>query len=130
MGAWGSGPFANDDAGDFVGNLADAGDWNVAEEAFDAVLAIGDEYLEAPESSAAIAAAAIVAYKVGNGFVGVSPEDAADVAGLPAPSPALVTKARAALARIRKQSELAELWEEAGSKDEWLATLEPIEKAL
>ena len=130
MGAWGSGPFDNDDAGDFVGNLIDVGDWNVAEAAFDAVLAIGDEYLEAPESSAAIAAAAVVAHKVGNGSVAVHPEDVAAIATLTSPTAVLVAKARAALARIKKQSELADLWDEASAKDEWRATLEPIERAL
>jgi hypothetical protein len=130
MGAWGSGPFDNDDAGDFVGGLIDAGDWSAAEEAFDAVLAIGEEYLEAPESSAAIAAAAVVAHKLGNAAIEIHPEDAAGIAPIGSPPSSLVAKARAALTRIKKQSELADLWEEAGAKDEWLATLEPIEKAL
>lgn len=130
MGAWGSGPFDNDDAGDLVSDLLDAGDWRVAEAAFDAVLAIGDECLEAPESSAAIAAAAVLARKVGNGIVTIDSEDAVGIAGLASPPLALIAKARDALARIRKQSELADLWEEAGAKNEWLATLDPIEKAL
>lgn len=130
MGAWGSGPFDNDDAGDFVGTLIDVGNWSVAEAAFDAVLAVGDEYLEAPDASAAIAAAAVLAHKVGNGMVAIGPEDAAGIAALASPPSTLTAKARKALTRIRKQSELADLWEEAGAKEEWLATLEPIEKAL
>jgi hypothetical protein len=82
MGAWGSGPFDSDEAGDFVSDLLDAGDWGGAEAAFDAVFAVGDDYLEAPDSSAAIAAAAVLAHKVGNGMVAVHPEDAAGVAAL------------------------------------------------
>ena len=130
MGAWGSGPFDSDDAGDLVCELIDANDWSVAEAAFDAVLGVGDDYLEAPESSAAIAAAAVLAHKVGNGGLALHPDDAAGIAALIVPPAPLLTKARDALARIKKQSELADLWEQANAKDEWLATLEPIEKTL
>ncbi|HYD89437.1 MAG TPA: DUF4259 domain-containing protein [Vitreimonas sp.] len=130
MGAWGSGPFDNDDAGDLLGSLVDAGNWTIAEQSFDAVLSVGEGYLEAPESSAAIAAAAIVAHKFGNLAVDIDPEDAPAIAALRAPSAELIEKARSALARIKKQSELADLWDDAGAKDEWLATLTPIENAL
>lgn len=65
MGAWGVGHFDNDDAADFVGEFVDAGGWGVANEASDQVLSVEDDHLEAPESSAAIAAAAIVAQRLG-----------------------------------------------------------------
>ncbi len=54
MGAWGSGPFENDDACDWLDELADSG---VA--ALRAALALADdaEYLEAPDGSVIVAAA-------------------------------------------------------------------------
>lgn len=130
MGAWGSGPFDNDDAADFLGELIEVADWSVAAAALDAVLATADEYLEAPESSMAIAAAAIVAHSVGGYIADLAPEDAPAIAALGAPPAELLIKAKAALVRIRKQSELADLWEEAAAKDEWMVTLDSIEKAL
>lgn len=130
MGAWGSGHFQNDDAGDFVGELVSSQSWSVAETAFDAILSNGDDYLEAPEASVGIAAAAIVAHQLGKLNVHVDPEDLPALNSLGSAPPALVAKVRLALARIKKQSELGELWGEAGDKDEWLATVEQLEGAL
>lgn len=131
MGAWGSGHFDNDDAGDFVCELVDSKNWSVVEAAFDAVLSIGDgDYLEAPEASMAVAAAAIVAHTLGTLAANIAPEDAPAIGALGSPDAALVTKARAAVARLKKQSELGDLWEEAGEKDESLATIDQLEQAL
>lgn len=130
MGAWGSGYFENDDASDFVGDLTDARDWHVAEAAFQRVISAGDEYLEAPESSIAIAAAAVVAHRLGRLSLDLEPDYLAAIASLNAPDAELVSKARAALARIKQQSELGDLWEEGGAKAAWLATVETIEDAL
>lgn len=118
MGAWGSGHFQNDDAGDFVGGLVESPDWSIVDAAFDAVLLIGGDYLEAPEASIGIAAA------------DMDPEDLSAAGSLGVPSTNIVAKARAALLRIKKQSELGDLWEEAGAKDEWLATVDLIEQVL
>ena len=130
MGAWGSGHFDNDAAGDLVTELVDAQNWSVAEAAFDAVLSVGDDHLEEPESSTGIAAAAIVAHQLGRLIADVDPEDSPRVATLGTPPAGVVAKAKLALSRIKKQSELADLWEEAGDKDEWLATVEQIESVL
>lgn len=130
MGAWGSGHFDNDDAGDFVGELVDAQEWSVVEVAFENILSIADDdYVEAPEASIAAAAAAIVAFALGKLSVNIAPEDALVVQALGAPSAELVAKARRAIVRVR-QSELADLWDEAGEKDEWLATVDQLEQAL
>src|SRR3954470_16325508 len=64
MGAWGSGPFDNDDAADLAGDLAEPTESaSVVAALGDALLAAtaGEEYIDAPEMSRAIAAAAIVA---------------------------------------------------------------------
>jgi hypothetical protein len=70
MGAWSSGPFDNDDAADFVGELCKMTPPEfVAAVLGDALLAVtaGDGYIEAPEMSRAVAAAAIVALFGGAG---------------------------------------------------------------
>jgi hypothetical protein len=54
MGAWGAGAFDNDDALDWLSELGDSPDFALGRAALD-VTAL--EYLEAPEGSAALAAA-------------------------------------------------------------------------
>jgi len=64
VGAWDSGPFDNDDAADFVGDTSELTDPHTVTAALgDALLAVttSDGYIEAPEMSPAVAAAAIVA---------------------------------------------------------------------
>lgn len=60
MGAWGSGSFDNDDALDWVNDLEGSKGTAVIEFALQAVLDESD-YLEAPECSAALCAAEVVA---------------------------------------------------------------------
>ena len=57
MGAWGSGPFENDDACDWLDELADSGVAALRE-----ALALADaaDYLEAPDGSVVVAAAEVV----------------------------------------------------------------------
>ena len=55
MGAWGHGPFDNDDAGDWVFELEDSG-----VSALRSALQLDGGYVEAPEAAAGVAAAAVV----------------------------------------------------------------------
>src|SRR5262245_24137255 len=71
MGAWGSGPFENDDAGDWVYDLEGADDFAVVREALDVV---GSRYLDAGEGAAAVAAAVVVAAACDPGAVESVPE--------------------------------------------------------
>ena len=59
MGAWGAGPFENDDAMDWAIDLEESGDVGFVVEALRA--AESDGYLDAPEGSVTIAAAEVVA---------------------------------------------------------------------
>ena len=59
MGAWDHTTFGNDYACDWGGDLRSLEDLSFIEETLDTVVATGDEYLEAPESSQAIAAAEV-----------------------------------------------------------------------
>jgi len=116
VGAWGSGPFDNDDAMDFVGDLANGSTAEVVARLREA-LALPDDYVESPEGSSAVAAAALVAarlgYNPGNPTVAdllvAHPFEADDQ---------LRSSASAALARVAADdSELMELWDEAGLRE-------------
>ncbi len=135
MGAWGSGPFENDDACDWLDELADSG---VA--ALRAALALADdaEYLEAPDGSVIVAAAEVVAQ------MGVDTDDDDDddddddapdelvafLADCGPPPPALVAAARAALDRVTAdESELRELWQDAEG-GAWQAAIDDLKRRL
>ena len=58
MGAWGTGPFDNDDAADFADDLSDEGDTDrILAHLADALTAVTDAegYIEAPEMNRALA---------------------------------------------------------------------------
>lgn len=133
MGAWGSGIFENDDAADWSAELQDEG-INAVAQALAALTSGG--YLEAPDASRALAAADVVA-RLRTGGGEVSPYSEAVVAWVEQnrqePAPALVSAAVAAIQAIRgDQSELRELWEDAGDGPlaEWLAVLSEVETRL
>jgi Lon protease-like protein len=132
MGAWGTGIYDNDDAGDFAGEIPNGG-LAAVQAALDR--AAQAEYLEAPDGACALVAADVVArMRSGQGYddaysemivtwVSDNPEK---------PSAELVGHALAAIARVRADdSELRELWSEnADELPAWLATLTDIERRL
>lgn len=63
MRAWSHESFGNDDAGDWIAQLEERNDLALVESTLDAVLAMGDDYLKAPEACEAIAAAEVVAQR-------------------------------------------------------------------
>ena len=121
MGAWGSGPFENDDALDAVGELVDG-----SFELDDLREAVESDYLEAPEGSVALALVEIALAALGRTdpaaqldevdirLVATQFDDAAYELILRAADRALDPTA----------SELFELWEEAGEDElaEWRST--------
>jgi hypothetical protein len=130
MGAWGIGPFDNDDAQDFVLDLADVPDDELERRLAEA-LALPSGYVEVPEASIAVAAAALVA--VGAGMAPPeSPTVCEFVASRSVPTTtALREAAKAALDRVASQdSELWELWQDAGEADQVLASHEAINGRL
>lgn len=126
MGAWGTGPFDNDDAGDWVFELEDDGP--------PAVRAALDV---APHPSAEVAAAAVAAATVVALALGVPSESSAEVddwlAGADAAAleelRGLAPAAAAALQQVLDGSELAELYDEVGA-DEWRDGLVGLEASL
>lgn len=65
MGAWAHESFENDDAMDWVGDLLKSDGTGSIAVALDQVLAVGDDYLEAPDASMGLAAAQVVAALMG-----------------------------------------------------------------
>lgn len=129
-GAWGSSSFENDDALDWVGNCADGRAGASVSAAFAAVLT-GD-YVQAPDGSAAVAAAEVVAAAVGKPPSDPPTELAACAQRLPTEDiRKLAAIARQALSRILdpKRSELSQLWAEAMSET-WRREMADLEARL
>jgi hypothetical protein len=130
MGAWSYESFGNDDACDWIAQLEDYDDLGFVESTLDVVLAVGDDYLEAPEACEAIAAAEVVARlqgRSGSKDSGSETVDAWVERVKLQPSPILIDKARRALDRILTEpSELLELWEEAEPSGEWQAAVKKL----
>jgi len=130
MGAWGIGPFENDDALDFLGEVENAEDRLGAMSRPLEHVAFAGGYLEATDISEAVAAAGVIG-------AAVRPSAAAGEPYLPewvtALTPADVDNgiaevARKALRRAMQpeDNELWELWEEGGAGAEFQATLARI----
>jgi len=93
-------------------------------------LSVGDEYLEAPEASIALAAAEVLARLCGNPGEKNSYTEAADKwveSAQLKPTVELLDKAQAAIARILgENSELKELWEDSDQYDAWQASIDNL----
>jgi hypothetical protein len=136
MGAWGHGPFDDDDAADFAGDLAEITDAEVVAVVLrDALLAVtaSEGYVEGPDMSRAVAAASIVALFAGAGAP-VPPSLSRariDAVGL-VPSDALRTEATQVFGRAfdPQDNEWYELWSESELGDEVRAATAPYSAAL
>lgn len=131
MGAWGAGPFENDDAVDWVWELEDDTDGALLIAAFDAVVQLpSGEQPEAPESSNALAAAEVVASARGHRS-GELPTEAEEWIGRHAEDvdDDLVALASAAVDRVLSDSELADLWDDAGDP-EWRVVTNALRSRL
>lgn len=124
MGAWGSGVFENDDASDWVWELEDDTDGGVLTDALRLVAdAPEDEYVEAPESCNALAAAEIVATAHGRPGASLPTEASAWItANSHLVDERMVALARSAVERVGADSELKELWDEAADPS-WATTV-------
>ena len=127
--AWASGLFDNDEAMDFVGDLAEAPDWRTVVQMLGHVTKTSG-YLEAPEGEIAVAAAAIVAASVGD--VTLLPDSHRDLKAALGKAPdGAVALARSALARVvGPASELDELWQEGEDHDAWLTQIAGLQTTL
>src|SRR5262245_7465737 len=103
MGAWGTGIFDNDTACDWAYDLAESNDLSLIESAFDKVLNVGAEYLDADEAQEALAAAEAIARLKGNWGIRDGYTETMDkwveTTGL-APPQDLIEKAHKAIERV------------------------------
>lgn len=113
MGAWGSGPFENDAATDWVHDLEDADDLTLAIDALERVRT--DEHVDADDASVAIAAAEVVAATGGRPHGDLPPEVTAWIARSDLTlDPEHAEAATGAVERVRAdESELADRWAES-----------------
>lgn len=129
MGAWGSGSFENDDAADWLAKLGTvtADDLKkVLEQAAD-----DPEYLEAPAASVAVAAVEVIAALGGSAAAGTPAAIVEWAKKNPnAGSPELKALALRALDRVRRNSELKDLWLEADGLNDWTASLQDLQTRL
>jgi hypothetical protein len=136
LGAWGSGPFENDGALDFVGIVEDT---ERAERpalfrgTFATVIDNGDRFLDVDDAAHAVAAAAIVASELAAGSFAdeIGAPDMVDAPGVldvPSDFPLLALRALDQVAG--EKSELRMLWEEGDSPFSVAAMLRPIREVL
>ena len=132
-GAWDTGPFANDDALDWVWELSESNDLSVIETTLKSA-ANSSGYLEAPTASMAIAAAEVVAALRGNPRPELPDEVSEWVqAHSVAVGEDLLKLARKSIENTKKKesSELAQLWMDSEQlMDAWLKDLDDLLKRL
>ena len=129
MGTWGSGPFDNDDAGDWTYQLTPDADVQVIEFALAAVEAGGDP--DATTCQVAIAAAEVVAAGVGQPCTSLPDDVEVWVeAHRDLPWSALASQAVRSIARIAIGSELRDLWAESSDDEDWGAELQDLQRRL
>lgn len=133
MGAWGYGPFENDAALDCVGDLADAGPSGMRGGLFAAMRAVTDAtgYIEGPEADAAMAAAVLVAARLG------ADPGSASAAELLASHPfeadgELRLEALRVFDRLAdpRENEWHDLWADGGALEKVLELLAPFRERL
>ena len=121
MGAWGAGVFENDDACDYVSEVIGDRDLKRLHATLGRVANFGDEYLEAPEASEALAAADIVARLKGNWGQRDAYTAKLDTwveQSRLSPGTDMIVAARNAVQRVvTEPSELMELWEEGDATE-------------
>ena len=130
MGAWGINIFENDDAADWIGEFCDEPDKSCLLRLL--ILSnIGDDYLEVPESSVALAAAEVVAALLEKPSASL-PDDAKECVGKLKfkPNEKLLSAARKAVERVKTNFELKELWDESDDAAQWQATVEDLAARL
>ncbi len=126
MGAWSHQPFDNDDALALIEEMKREGTMALGG-ALQDVLDL--EYLEVPEASRAVAAAAFVAVSFGAN-VQIPTELEAAAAEWGSSTKGLKSIAASAIEKIRTGSELADLWAESEELEAWLKTLDLISSGL
>lgn len=134
MGAWDTASFANDSASDWLAELLEGGDLGMIDEAIDAVLGWGEDFLEASMAEEAIAAAEVTAWL--HGRPGPTSEETEGLEGWVEDQEVedddgRVRRAIRAIDRVfNRPSELRETWEEAADFEDWRKALTHLKDRL
>lgn len=129
MGSWGTGSFENDDAKDWLATLSAVTPDDLMQILVRA--AEDPEYLEAPAASVAVAAAEVVAAWSGSPASTVPREIVEWTKKDPQPpSPDLKAAAVRALERVRRNSEVKDLWMEADGLNDWILAIRELQARL
>ena len=133
MGAWGELAFDNDTAHDWAYELDEVDDLSVVEAAFEELETVGNDYLDQDVACDALAACEVLARLLGNfGYQNAYTENVDNwVKAHPLePPPALLKRARDAIARILAgKSELRDFWDEEDGAA-WRKTVEDLSQRL
>ena len=125
MGAWGSGSFENDDAANWLAQLGTIGPDDLTKIIGTAVDDTG--YFEAPAASIVVAAAEVVAALNGHPLKEIPPEIVKWTTNRQTLAPELKALTLRALDRVRKNSELKDLWLEADGLNDWTAAIQDLQ---
>lgn len=125
MGAWGTGSFENDDAADWVAQLGSMAPDDLTQ--IFAQAAHNPGYLEAPAASVVVAAAEVIAALNSFPATEVPAEIVQWVKNRQAANAELKALTLRALDRVRKNSELKDLWLEADGLNDWTAAIEDLQ---
>ena len=129
MGAWGVGNFDNDDAADWAYELTESDGTGVLMAALEEAGVAG--YLEAPVACIALAAAEVVAALLGNPGKALPDEMRKWVAVNDVEvEHDLLSLSRAAVKRVKEDSELRELWQDSNDFEQWLSLQDDLIKRL
>ena len=125
MGEWGTGSFENDEAADWLAELGS----RVPDDLTQILVQAADNpvYLEAPALRIVVAAAEVIAALNGSPAQEVPPEIVKWTTNRQASIPELKAVALWALERVRKNSELKDLWLEADGLNDWIAAIQDLQ---
>jgi hypothetical protein len=130
MAGWGTGSVENEDAAGWLTELSTISPDELTQILFHAADDPG--YLEAPAASVAVAAAEVVAALSGSPALGNVPPAVLEWTknNQTVLTPELKALAIRALERVRKNSELRDLWLEADGLNDWTAALQDLQSRL
>lgn len=125
MGAWGIGSFKNDDAADWLTELGAI----TLDDMTQIFVQSADNpgYLEAPACSIVVAAAEVIAVLNGSPAQEMPAEIIKWTTDRQAATQELKALALRALERVRKNSELKDLWLEADGLNDWIAGIQDLQ---
>lgn len=130
MSVWGVGIFENDDALDWIYDLADSGSLAQVSTALDVIIRDKDDFPELSDCRIALAAAEIIAAMHGDPSLDL-PEEAEEWIGDKIlEDENLRAKAEESVTIIMKNSELKDKWEHSSSFESWQSKLQNLQKRL